>query len=205
MKQQIRLFLLIIMFLFVLSPVHAETTGDRMQNGNAKERVQTKMQEGKEQVRTMVTEGKEALRSTGSHKLQDRCDMLTTRIDTRIARYTNNQSLPYKWGDRVINLLNEIIVKAQKEGLNTSELERVTSVFSQKVSVVKTAYSEFIAALKTTQSSACGESDGAFMTAISQARIELKQVQEAVVDLRHYYQTEVRPTLKNLRALSAQN
>jgi hypothetical protein len=133
-----------------------------------------------------------------------RCQLITDRMSTQIARHDNNRGLYQAWSQQVISWTEKVKEKATTAGLSTSELDADLATFKTKLAATEAAHQAYVTALKETQQQACGESDGAFKSELSQARALHLEMRTAIMDLRSFYQNELRPTLQSLRQQAAQ-
>ncbi len=133
-------------------------------------------------------------------ELQDKgCERVELEIETRMARYDNNQGR----NDRRFELLQTRLTKAAaafaEQGYDTTALESATAELLTKIVQNRAEYATFITMLESAQEYACGESEGQFRQAMEDARMQLREVRQATAEIRNQYQTEVRSALVDLR------
>ena len=93
----------------------------------------------------------------------------------------------------------EFITRATSQGYDVTKLEADGKTLDQKVQKFATDYAAFISKLEATKTTACGESEGAFRSALQTARQQLAVVRQDSVDIRNYYQTVIRQDIQDLR------
>lgn len=170
---------------------------ERVKAAEAKKaEVQAKMEERKAQAE----EKKAELEAKRDEMVEQRCEVLEKRFETRIARYENNQAGVERLRERVVALVEKVIEKAKEEGLETAAVERALEEFKALIAEAEAVYAEHISELSQTQEYACGESEGQFKSRLEEARATLKEVRDAVLAARSYYQTELKPALQALRS-----
>jgi len=136
-------------------------------------------------------------------RLEDRwnktCDNLESRIDIRITRYENNAARHKAVHQRVRDKVKAIIDKLDAKGIDTTKLKSDLKELDIKIQKFATDYSSYIEALKATKNYACGESEGQFVKALSDANKYLSTLQRDSLDIRSYYQKTIRADIAAIR------
>ncbi|MFZ5392281.1 MAG: hypothetical protein ACOZAR_03780 [Patescibacteria group bacterium] len=148
-----------------------------------------KLKELGDQIKTNLEESKEW-----------RCSMITTRIETSIARFDNNKDRHVQTYQEVKQDINDMIVIWKAAGLDTTKLEQDLQTFDQMILDLVSDYSAFIAKLGQTKDLACGEAEGQFKDVLNEARVLMKVVHQDILEIRNFYQTVIRVDLSILES-----
>lgn len=176
------------LFGVLIQPVSAQNVQDQLEQRQqqAQER-QAQFEENQQQ--------REAARE---ERVETRCELATTRIDLWVTRYENNQSRNQRVYDRLNEIADQVVDRAQAAGKDTTEFETVLAEFLSLADTARAEYSQLITELENTQQYACGESEGDFVEAMRVTRAQLIETRQATLDARQYYQSTVRPAAQAL-------
>lgn len=128
-----------------------------------------------------------------------RCQNLTARISTQIARYQNNQSKHQATWDQIVQRLSSLADKLDAKGYDTAQIRTDSKTLAAKISKFSQDYAVFITDLQATQAVVCGSSQGAFKQAAQTAKTQMQAVVTDRVDVRNFYQTVIRKDIQALR------
>jgi hypothetical protein len=131
--------------------------------------------------------------------LQARCETLGKRIDTRIAKYNNNKERNERLVENLKEKLEKLIDKLKNKGYDTTLLEQDLIWLNNKYAELGTLYAAFIRDLEETKNFTCGESQEQYRQSLIDAKNSLVAVNRTWVDIRHYYQTQVRPHVQQIK------
>ncbi|PKQ27983.1 MAG: hypothetical protein CVT63_05150 [Candidatus Anoxymicrobium japonicum] len=84
------------------------------------------------------------------------------------------------------------------KGYDVSKLKADFLAWDQMIVKAATDYASFINLLQNAKQYTPYESAGQLSNAISQARAQLRIVRQDIIDVRHYYQTVIRPAIAAL-------
>lgn len=133
-------------------------------------------------------------------RLQERCTLVTQRIETTVARYNNNKDKHIQQYKNLAARLSALGEKLRAKGYDTSKLQADSKVLNDKITKLSQDYADFTSKLEATKQYACGSSQGAFKQALKTAQDQLKVVKADSVDIRNYYQTVIKPDIQAIRA-----
>lgn len=156
---------------------------------------QERIEERKEERQERMEDRKEQR----EERKEKRCENVNNRIDTRIQRYENNQQRHRDVFGKIVNRVESVIDKLKAKGADTSDLSSALSTMKDMIKDLESEHSEFIDELKETKNYECGSSEGKFREQLKEARGSLLEVRSKVVEIRKYYQTDVRPEIIELR------
>jgi hypothetical protein len=131
---------------------------------------------------------------------QQRAQIITERIETIIARFNNNEDRHIAAFQAVKAKVTEIVSTLSAKGYDTSKLSADLTAWDQMIVKAGQDYVAFIAALKNAEQYAPYTSQGQFLSAIQQARALLVVYRQDALDVRHQYQTVIRPDVQALAA-----
>ena len=131
---------------------------------------------------------------------QQRAQIITEHIETIIARFNNNKDRHVAAYEAVKAKVVEIVSTMSARGYNTVKLSADLATWDQMVVKAGQDYAAFIAALQNAEQFAPYTSQGQFLSAIENARAQLRVYRQDALDVRHEYQTVIRPDVQALAA-----
>ena len=131
---------------------------------------------------------------------QQRAQIITERIQTIIARFNNNESRHVAAYDAMKAQVEQAVSTLSAKGYDTSKLAADLQNWNQMIVKAAQDYSTFIADLQTAEQYAPYASQGQFLNAIQAARSQLRVYRQDALDVRHEYQTVIRPDVQALAA-----
>ena len=133
-------------------------------------------------------------------QVQDaRARRITERIETIIARFNNNKDRHIAAYEAVKTRLGQIVTELASKGYDVTKLKSDLQEFDGLVVKFGQDYATFISLLQATEQYAPHASQGQFLTALDQARAQLRVVRQDSLDARNYYQTVIRPDVQAVR------
>ena len=129
---------------------------------------------------------------------QQRAQLITEHIETIIARFNNNKDRHVAAYQAVTAKVTEIVSTMSAKGYDTSKLSADLSAWNQMIVKAGQDYAAFIAALQNAEQYAPYTSQGQFLSAIQAARAQLVVYRQDALDVRHEYQTVIRPDVQAL-------
>jgi hypothetical protein len=196
MKYFKHIFLAIVCLLAFGGAVLAEPTPER------KLQVQEKIQEIK-------LRGSSSTRATGSstrEEVRDRvCSKLSSRIDGRISHFGERFDAHLNTYNLHKEKLTQIETKLSSEGVDTTKLKADISTLDTKISTFSADANKVKEALENTQSFSCGNSDGAFRSAVESLRTAQKVVRTDAQDIHDFITQTLIKDIQELRALNNKN
>lgn len=162
------------------------------------EQIEDFREEG-ENTREEINQQRQEFQEQRQEMIGTMCERVETMVDTRIARFDNNYERNLNRYQAMFERLQTIIEAFSEQGYDTSQLEAAVGEMESQILTVQSEYELFIEQLRASQEYACGESDGEFRNAISEARGQMRAFRQASSETRTFYQTEIRPLLLDLR------
>lgn len=129
-----------------------------------------------------------------------RCDTVDARSKLIIGRYDQNYPRHVANYKKVAQGVKTLADKLKSEGKDTAKLEAVLTTFNQKVLTFDQQAAAVVDQLKVAQQYACGQSQGKYAEEIKKAHDLAVTAHATLLDLRSYYQNNVRPEIKSLRS-----
>ena len=96
--------------------------------------------------------------------------------------------------------MTEIVTALGAKGYDVSKLSSDLAAWNQMIVKAGQDYATFIADLKNAEQFAPYASQGQFLSAINSARVQLRVYRQDALDVRHEYQTVIRPDVQALAA-----
>ncbi len=158
--------------------VSAEDVIDESTTDSPKTKIQEIREDAKEkraELKTIFEEKKAEIKEKVKTKL---CEHAGRRIDTRITKYDDGQTLRLQRLDKIHTRLTTMITRLSEKGYDASLLQGDVTTLEGYINEMKTAYAKFIDTLKSSKDLTCGESEGQFKGKIDIARGELQGVRD---------------------------
>ena len=152
---------------------------------------------------TKTTETKETTpkESTNRAKITAaRCTIAETKIEARSTKLTTAKDTHDKKFKGIIERVNKLATQAKEQGYDTTSLTSAQAKAQTALDSYKTAFDTYKTSLAATKTLACGESDGAFATALAKSRTDLIAARTAGQTLKTTITTSVIPAVKQYGA-----
>jgi len=130
---------------------------------------------------------------------ENRCNLITTRVDTLVARYDNNKNRHINNYNRIKDRTQTLAARLQSKGYDTKEVGTNLQTLDTYIKNISQDYTKFVSALRESKEMACGQSEGAYRAKLQEARDYLKDVRESALETRNFVQTTLRPSIQELR------
>ena len=181
--------------------LRVEPTREVNQVTPVREAVQQRQQNQRKLQQDRVESAQERQSTAENNKqerMNDRCELLSARIDNWIARYTARFSRLESLKEKASELIRTTIARANSAGKDTSVLESKSAIFDQKAIIAMAEYRIFLDKLQTLSTLSCEEDTSAYRLALVEAQSQMQTVRRAVLDVRLYYQQEIKPAMREL-------
>jgi GTP1/Obg family GTP-binding protein len=132
-------------------------------------------------------------------RVERRCDLVNGRIDARINRYREHYDEVEARLARIAERGNQFIARLEAKGYDVSQVKEDLTALTAMRTTRRNLYSDFIAKLEAAKQYDCGDSQGAFKDALTEARAALAKWREQVKTIHDFMQNTLRPHLKALR------
>jgi uncharacterized protein YoxC len=143
---------------------------------------------------------KDERKATREARIEDRCEDVTAHVDEVLAGYNTNHQGQVVKHEKMLERLRKMNENLIAKGYETADLVAAVQVLGEKIEKLNADHETFIGELEDTKEFACGESEGAFKTAMEEARAAMKVVRADVEDIRTYYRDTIRPAIEALKA-----
>ncbi len=144
-------------------------------------------------------ERQEAFQERVKNRVERQCDIVNNRIDARISHYEAHYNDVEARMDRVTKRTNEFINRLKIKGYDVSKVRSDLSTLEEMRTTQRSLYTAFINELKEAKQYDCGDSEGAFKTAMDESRAALAKWRDQIKANREYINTTLRPDLQALR------
>jgi hypothetical protein len=133
--------------------------------------------------------------------INERCQLVQTKIDTRITNYTEKKAQFESNYAEAQSTLDEIITYLEGEGYDVANLKTAKTEIMSKIEKFKTDYADLITKLQTAKDNfaKCGDGTGTFATYYEDAREQLITVRDDRRDVREYFKSHIRSELKDIK------
>lgn len=137
--------------------------------------------------------------SSAQQRVDQRAEIIKERIETIIARFNNNKDRHVAAYNAVKTTLTNIITTLSAKGYDTSKLASDLETWNSMIVKAANDYAAMIAQLQTAEQYAPFASQGQFAAAMNQARLLLRTYRQDALNVRHEYQTVIRPDVQALK------
>jgi len=144
-------------------------------------------------------ERQEARQERVENRVERRCEIVNTRIQARISRYEEHYSDVETHMDKVTQRTNEFIDRLEQKGYDVSAVRSDLQTLEDMRNTRRNLYTAFINALQEATQYDCGDSNGAFKTALAESRTALAAWRDQVRANREYIHNTLRVDLQALR------
>jgi len=183
MRNKLVILPLLLTALCLANPQYADAKfGERMEA--AKEKIQVR---------------KETLKEEGDENKDKRCAAIEESISKRITNFDNTHKAHLRQYELMKEKIAKVILEKAADGKDVTKLRADLATLNGKIEKFNTDRIAFIDALKKTHEYACGDSQGSFKDALTNAKAKHKVLLADAKDIRNYYQTTIRADLKALR------
>lgn len=129
-----------------------------------------------------------------------RCTIAETKIEARSTKLTTAKDTHDKKFKGIIERVSKLATQAKEQGYDTASLTSAQAKAQTALDSYKTAFDTYKTSLAATKTLACGESDGAFATALAKSRTDLIAARTAGQTLKTTITTSVIPAVKEYGA-----
>lgn len=171
-------------------------SGAYAQNSNG---VRTQKNEEIQQHKEELRLEREELKAKRKENREKWCEQTGVRINTRVNRYENNQAMYQKVFSNMKTRLDRLVANLKEKGADTTQLEADLKTLAEKIAKLDSDYATFIAALKETTTSTCGQSDGEFKKQLGEARSVIPTIKADRQDIKNFFQTTIKKDLQTIR------
>lgn len=130
---------------------------------------------------------------------EEKCKNIESRIEAKLNKYENGNIAVEDVHKRLKERIRNIVTRLENNGIDASKLESDLAVLEQRIEQTAASYDTFIAALKESQSYACGESQSQFRAKIQEAKKLMVNVRTERKGTRDFIVTTIIPDIKSLR------
>lgn len=131
-----------------------------------------------------------------------RCEVVQELVSKRIEIFKKTKTNHQENYDKLVSRLNEVVLKLQAKGLDTTELSTDLATLETMIAEYKTKYESFVAQLDATGTVACGETSDVYKAKLEESKALVQELRQMRVKIRDFYLTEVREDIKALRELA---
>jgi len=132
-------------------------------------------------------------------RVEMRCELVNKRIDLTIARYESNKEKHIQKYNAIKDKVTGVLNKLEGKEYDVSTVREDLKTLDSMIQDFSSLYRTFIEKLEIAKSYDCGNSDGQFLKALDEARLQLLQVRSKALDIRLFVLETLRPDLSDLK------
>jgi uncharacterized pyridoxal phosphate-containing UPF0001 family protein len=128
-----------------------------------------------------------------------KCEIIKTNVDRLISNYNSkheNQVQKYK---EIAGKISNTLDILKNKGIDVSNLQAKLNELNSKIVEFSNLRTEFQNKLNETKTLSCGDSQGAYKTAVQSARDTLKQMKSKAIEIRDFVKNDIRNEIKNIK------
>lgn len=142
--------------------------------------------------RNMGEEQSQQLQERAGELIQNRCQLIMGRIDSRILRFDENQDRHVAKYQQLKERFQALIARLESRGYDVSVLRQDFQELNELIVKFGTDYAVFIQDLRTARANACSTSGGEFANRVRAAKESLDIVRGDVREIRTFYKDTIR-------------
>ena len=128
-----------------------------------------------------------------------RCENSTARINNRLNLYNQNQDKYTSRYQGYRKHVADLLLVWKARGCDTASVETDLTIFDQKIEAFAASFRDFITSLQGSRSYVCGQSEGKFVTQVSEARQKQLVMRQKALELKSFVLSTLFPHVKSLR------
>jgi len=128
-----------------------------------------------------------------------KCNNVTRKVETITERYDQNKNRYINAFQNIHKSMEKFALKFKADGYDTVQLEEHIAEFNNMIQNAIRSYNEFRVGLENAKGEACGGDDKEAQQEFTQARKELKDFKDTMIDLRTYVKETLREDIMDLR------
>ncbi len=140
-----------------------------------------------------------AIEGTTQQTVEDRCAVVTARVDLILNRYQQKKENHLQKYNRIQTKLQNLITLLKSKGYDTTKLEADLLELKAKVAVFQKAIEDAMQHLRNSKTYACGHSGGSFKNEIYSAKQDILKARETALSIRIFIFDTIKPDIKALR------
>lgn len=137
--------------------------------------------------------------SSTEERMAKICNVVTTRLDERIARFDANHERHVTAYRNLQARVTKFVERIEAKGYDATKIKADLTELNTKIEKLATDYRAYIAVLRGSREVTCGGSEGVFRGKLTEAKRLLGIVHQDVLDIRNYYQTTIRPDIRAIK------
>lgn len=128
-----------------------------------------------------------------------KCNNVTKKVEMITERYDQNKKRYINAFQNIHRSMEKFALKFKADGYDTVQLEAHITEFNNMIQNAIRSYNEFRVGLENAKGEACGGDDKEAQQEFTQARKELKDFKDTMLDLRTYVKETLRQDIMDLR------
>lgn len=182
----------------------AREAKDKLEERDARmqERIEDKalaVEERKAQIEERRQQFQDKFQDRKEKMDERRCKNIETRVDSRLKRYENDQQMLENVYGNMQARFARLVARLDSAGADTAKLKADLGTLDSMIEKLYGDHAAFMESLKTTRSSACGQSEGEFKGKLGEARNVLPRIKEQRAEIREFFKTTIKPDLETIR------
>lgn len=126
----------------------------------------------------------------------DRCQNIEKKIASRVNRYENNGQMLQKVYGNMKNRLTRLSVQLKASGADTTKLDADLAVLQTKIDKLLADQANFMTNLKSSQTAACGSTEGDFKVQLENARKVPELIRQDRTEIKTFFQETIKADLQ---------
>jgi peptidoglycan hydrolase-like amidase len=127
------------------------------------------------------------------------CQIITTKVAERLSKDKTKEAKHAEQYTELSTKVSDLISRAKSAGYDTSTLAAELVVLKTKVATFQADKATYITSLQSSQTDACGKSQGEFKDAIITAHTDLAAVFADAKSIHDYLNSTIKPSIKALK------
>jgi hypothetical protein len=145
--------------------------------------------------REQLQEARELAETNREENREAKCDLIETRINTRLNQTEQNRDRHYNIFQGVRTRVGALITQFEHRGCDVAGLKTNLTKFDALIADFAAAFREFTASMQATREYRCGESEGKFAQAAQESRGKSLALRTASQAVHAFFKNTIQPEL----------
>lgn len=177
----------IAIFALVITSLSIATVSAQQGSNNTKDRVPTTEQ--KDTAKENATEQRSVYK----------CESAILKADAILSRYQRNHENHQYIYQNMVSRITEVLDQIDKSGYDTTEARTQLDLFQIQIQNTNQEMEQLGVAIQNAKTNICNEDSDGTRNSLEQAREQLRNIKKEMLQLRSFYQENVKPELIKLR------
>ncbi len=131
-------------------------------------------------------------------RISNRCTLVTERVNLITTRYEQNRQRHIERYQNIYKRVSDLVSKLESKGYDVSKLKTDLVQLNTMTQTFAQEYNSVMVELNNSKNHACGNSEGDFRQAITNAKNNLVKARETALEIRVLVNDQIKPELHRI-------